>query len=203
MVNRPPCLYDVEPNGFTWPLRFCINACVIIVRNTHPKNIRIFRTKKPPKKITIKYRIFLLKRKIVFNNIKMLYIKLKMLFINFNMYYYGFQMKLCGRKFLCPLVQVLRLLHFLVVLPLIFISLLMNLLRLFFYEGPKQLFGLPIKLTLKTEFGRRLIMRWFHKRLFPYPPKIEIQQISSQYNIMQHSKISFSYDRNIAALFAF
>jgi hypothetical protein len=43
ILNRPPCLLDVDYCGLTWPLRLKINDCDIIVKRTFPKEIIIRR----------------------------------------------------------------------------------------------------------------------------------------------------------------
>lgn len=49
MKERPPCLLDLGyENTLTWPLRFNVDDCEIVVKSGHPKEIEI---KKPKKKI--------------------------------------------------------------------------------------------------------------------------------------------------------
>ncbi|MCP3683581.1 MAG: hypothetical protein GY861_12915 [bacterium] len=174
MVNRPPCFLDIEPTKLTWPLRFSINDCAILVRNTHPKNILVYNTKKPS--IGIKYLLFRAK----LNMLKTIhYLKLQILFGNLKIHRIEFELKLRRRKLLYPLAIVFRLLYFLMVLPFILVaflvrslvSLITKLIKLVFYHGPSYLFSILIRLLLKTEFGRR----FFYKRFNPYPPKIQIQ----------------------------
>jgi len=48
MNNRPPCLLDLNyDNNLTWPLRFVINDCQIVVKSSYPREIVV---KKPKKK---------------------------------------------------------------------------------------------------------------------------------------------------------
>lgn len=49
MKNRPPCLLDLGPEMLvTWPLRFNVDGCEIVVQSNDPKEIEV---KKPKKKI--------------------------------------------------------------------------------------------------------------------------------------------------------
>jgi hypothetical protein len=51
MSDRPPCLLDLGyENNLTWPLRFTVNDCEIIIKCSHPIQIEI---KKPKKRIRI------------------------------------------------------------------------------------------------------------------------------------------------------
>ena len=48
MNNRPPCLLDLNyDNSLTWPLRFSVNDCEIVVKSSYPRKIEV---KKPKKK---------------------------------------------------------------------------------------------------------------------------------------------------------
>jgi len=48
MKNRPPCLLDLGPEmPVTWPLRFTVDGCQIVVKSNNPKELEI---KKPRKK---------------------------------------------------------------------------------------------------------------------------------------------------------
>jgi hypothetical protein len=48
MRNRPPCLLDLGPEmPVTWPLRFNVDGCEIVIKSNNPKEIEI---KKPKKK---------------------------------------------------------------------------------------------------------------------------------------------------------
>lgn len=48
MHNRPPCLLDLNyDNRLTWPLRFTVNDCEIVVKSNYPREIEV---KKPKKK---------------------------------------------------------------------------------------------------------------------------------------------------------
>jgi len=47
MKNRDPCLLDLGPEMlFTWPLRFHVDGCKIIVKSNNPKEIEIEKPKK-------------------------------------------------------------------------------------------------------------------------------------------------------------
>ncbi len=51
MSGRPPCLLDLGyENDLTWPLRFTVNDCEIIVKCSNPRQIEI---KKPKKRTSI------------------------------------------------------------------------------------------------------------------------------------------------------
>lgn len=48
MKNRPPCLLDLGPEmPVTWPLRFAVDGCQIVVKSNNPKEMEV---KKPRKK---------------------------------------------------------------------------------------------------------------------------------------------------------
>lgn len=48
MKNRPPCLLDLNyDNSLTWPLRFVVNDCQIVVKSSYPREIVV---KKPKRK---------------------------------------------------------------------------------------------------------------------------------------------------------
>ena len=47
MNNRPPCLLDLNyDNKLTWPLRFTVNDCQIIIKSSYPREIEVKRPKK-------------------------------------------------------------------------------------------------------------------------------------------------------------
>jgi hypothetical protein len=47
MSDRPPCLLDLgDENNLTWPLRFTVNDCEIIVKCSHPREIEVRKPKK-------------------------------------------------------------------------------------------------------------------------------------------------------------